>query len=268
MVSTLKSQANRHFHVGYALSGGFIKGFAHLGVMQALMEHDIHPDILAGVSAGALSSVFVADGNEPYKVLDYFKDIRFTDLTKFVLPRRGFFDMSDLIDFLKSNLQTKKLENLKLPLYVKATDLDHGCSVLFTRGNIAERIAASCCLPVMFAPVNINGVHYVDGGLFGNLPVSSLRNICDKVIAINVSSAAPEKYKLNMLGIAIRSYHLMFTSNSFHDNDDADLFIEPKHLDGYSNWEMNKGEEIFEQGYKSAVEVIERRLETNKTIWE
>ena len=55
---------HRKFQIGYALSGGFIKGFAHLGVMQALLEHDIRPDIISGVSAGALAGVFYADGNE------------------------------------------------------------------------------------------------------------------------------------------------------------------------------------------------------------
>jgi NTE family protein len=267
MANEIISRKKKKYAVGYAMSGGFIKGFAHLGVMQALMEHDVHPDVLAGVSAGALSGVFVCDGNEPYEVLDFFKGLHFTDLTKFLLPRRGFFDMSDMITFLRSNLKTKKLENLKIPLIIKATDLDHGCSVVFTRGNIAERVAASCCLPVLFAPICINGVHYVDGGLFGNLPVSTLRPLCEKVVAINVSPAAPEKYKLNMLGIAIRSYHLMFTSNSFHDRDKADLFIEPENLDGYSNRELNKAEEIFNQGYQTTQTLIAQYMDEKGTIW-
>ena len=76
---------NRKYQIGYALSGGFIKGFAHLGVMQALLEHDIKPDIISGVSAGALAGVFYADGNEPHKVLDYFSGHKFQDLTKLVL---------------------------------------------------------------------------------------------------------------------------------------------------------------------------------------
>lgn len=68
---------HQKYQIGYALSGGFIKGFAHLGVMQALLEHDIRPDIISGVSAGALAGVFYADGNEPHRVLDYFRGINF-----------------------------------------------------------------------------------------------------------------------------------------------------------------------------------------------
>lgn len=262
-----KKRQKKHYGIGYALSGGFIKGFAHLGVMQALLEHDIHPDILSGVSAGALAGVFIADGNEPYKVLEFFKGKHFKDLTRFVVPRRGLFEMTDMIDFIKENIQTKRLENLQIPLIVTATDLDNGKSVHFTRGNIPEHIAASCCMPILFAPIYINGIHYVDGGIFGNLPVSSIRNICDKVVAINVSPIEPEKYKLNIVGIAMRSYHLMFSSNSLHEKEKADLFIEPYNLLGYSNKELDKASEIFKQGYNSACQVINQLLLEKKTIW-
>lgn len=140
------------YAVGYALSGGFIKGFAHLGVMQALLEHDVKPNILSGVSAGALAGVFYADGNEPYRVLDFFAGHKFQDLTKLVIPIVGLFELGEFIDFTKSNLKATRFEELQIPLIVTATDLDHGRSVHFHKGSIAERVAASCCMPVMFAP--------------------------------------------------------------------------------------------------------------------
>ena len=83
------------YSIGYALSGGFIKGFAHLGAMQALLEHDIKPNIISGVSAGALAGVFYADGNEPHKVLDYFAGHKFQDLTKLVIPKVGLFEREE-----------------------------------------------------------------------------------------------------------------------------------------------------------------------------
>ena len=95
--------------------------------------------------------------------------------------------MGEFIDFLKSNLKAQKLEDLKLPLIITATDLDHGRSMHFHKGNIAERVAASCCMPVLFTPVKIGNTHYVDGGLLMNLPVSTIRNECEKVVAVNVS---------------------------------------------------------------------------------
>ncbi len=257
----------KKYPVGYALSGGFIKGFAHLGVMQALLEHDIKPDIISGVSAGALAGVFYADGNEPHQVLDYFSGHKFQDLTKLVIPKKGLFELSEFIDFLKTNLKAQRMEDLQLPLIITATDLDHGRMVHFHRGDIAERVAASCCMPVLFSPVNIEGTNYVDGGLMLNLPVSTIRRICDKVIAINVSPLMAQDYKLNIVSIAMRSFHFMFRANTFPEREKCDLLIEPYNLYGYSNRELEKAEEIFDQGYKAANEVMEQVMEERKRIW-
>ena len=255
------------YNIGYALSGGFIKGFAHLGVIQALLEHDIKPDIISGVSAGALAGVFYADGNEPYRVLDYFSGHKFQDLTKLVIPKVGLFALGEFIDFLKSNLKAQKLEDLKLPLIITATDLDHGRSMHFHKGNIAERVAASCCMPVLFTPVKIGNTHYVDGGLLMNLPVSTIRNESEKVVAVNVSPLMAEKYKMNIVSIAMRSYHFMFRANTFPERDNCDLLIEPYNLEGYSNTELEKAEEIFEQGYNTASEVLDQLIEEKGKIW-
>ena len=178
MEATSNNWFTNKYPIGYALSGGFIKGFAHLGVMQSLLEHDIKPNILSGVSAGALAGVFYADGNEPHKVLDYFSGHKFQDLTKLVIPKVGLFELGEFIDFLKTNLKAKTMEELQIPLIITATDLDHGRVVHFHKGNIAERVAASCCMPVLFSPVKIEGTHYVDGGVFMNLPVSTIRRVC------------------------------------------------------------------------------------------
>lgn len=255
------------YHIGFALSGGFIKGFAHLGVMQALLEHDIKPEILSGVSAGALAGVFYADGNEPHKVLDYFAGHKFQDLTKLVIPKVGLFELNEFIDFLKTNLKAKKLEELQIPLIVTATDLDHGRLVHFHKGNIAERVAASCCMPVLFAPVKVDDTHFVDGGVLMNLPVTPIRRVCDKVVAVNVSPLMATQYKMNIVSIALRSYNFMFRSNSFPEREKADLLIEPYNLAGYSNTELEKAEEIFMQGYNTANVVLERLQIDQGSIW-
>ena len=116
MESTSNNWFTNKYPIGYALSGGFIKGFAHLGVMQSLLEHDIKPNILSGVSAGALAGVFYADGNEPHKVLDYFSGHKFQDLTKLVIPKVGLFELGEFIDFLKTNLKAKSMEEHSVPL--------------------------------------------------------------------------------------------------------------------------------------------------------
>ena len=261
------NQTKRKYPIGFALSGGFIKGFAHLGVMQALLEHDIKPAIISGVSAGALAGVFYADGNEPHQVLQFFAGHKFQDLTRLVIPKKGLFDLCEFIDFLHSNLKAKNLEELQIPLIITATDLDHGRMVHFHRGAIAERVAASCCMPVMFAPVNIDGINYVDGGLMMNLPVSTLRRVCNKVVAVNVSPIMAEDYKMNIVSIAMRSFHFMFRANTFPERAKCDLLIEPYNLYGYSNTELEKAEEIFERGYNTANEVLYQLQQEKGKIW-
>lgn len=260
-------ETRKAFRIGYALSGGFIKGFAHLGVMQALLEHDIKPEIISGVSAGALAGVFYADGNEPHKVVDFFTKHKFTDLTSFAISTAGLYKLDDFIRFLRSNIKAKQLEDLKIPLVITATDLDHGKCVHFHKGSIPELVAASCCMPVMFAPVNINGVNYVDGGVFKNLPVSIIRKECEKIVAVNVSPIEAKEYKKNVVNIAKRSFNFMFRANTFPDRENCDLLIEPYGLKGYSNRELEKAEEIFEQGYKAGNETLERLMSEKRTIW-
>ncbi len=255
------------YNIGFALSGGFIKGFAHLGVIQALIEHDVKPDIIAGVSAGSLAGVFYADGNEPYNVLDFFAGHKFFDLTKFIIPRMGLFDLADFQDFLRSNLKAKNIEDLKIPFVISATDLDRGRIVNFRKGEIAERVAASCCMPVLFAPVKINNTHYVDGGLFMNLPVSVIRKECEKVVGINVSPLVAEEYKKNIISIAMRSYNFMFQANTINDMRKTDFLIELNNLQDYGNTELDKANDIFMQGYNTATDLLKDRLEINGKIW-
>ena len=116
------------------------------------------------------------------------------------------------------------------------------------------------CHVTMFAPVNIDGTNYVDGGLMMNLPVSTLRRVCDKVVAVNVSPIMAQDYKMNIVSIAMRSFHFMFRANTFPEREKCDLLIEPYNLYGYSNTELEKAEEIFEQGYNTANGVLNQLL--------
>jgi NTE family protein len=262
-----KDTQSCNYKIGYALSGGFIKGFAHLGAIQALMEHDIKPNIISGVSAGALSGVFIADGRTPREVVDIFMQNKFSSLTSWAKRSSGLYSLETFIKFLQKNLRTQRLEDLEIPLIVTATDFDHGISVHFNEGNIAERIAASCCMPIVFSPVQIDETHYVDGGLFNNLPVSIIREHCEKIVGINVSPLIVSEYKQNILSIAKRAYDFIFQANTFHDRALSDLLIEPYNLQGYSNRELDKADEIFEQGYNTANEVLKRLIQEQGSIW-
>lgn len=78
------------YGTGFALSGGFVKGYAHLGALQALFEYGIRPEIIAGVSIGAVAGVFIADGKRPEEVLELFMSREFRSFTGFTRSRGGF----------------------------------------------------------------------------------------------------------------------------------------------------------------------------------
>lgn len=248
------------YKLGLALSGGFIKGFAHLGIVQALFEEGLKPNIISGVSAGALAGAFIADGYEPFKVVEIFQKQKFNQLTSLAMSVSGLLKMDEFVDFIKSHLSTNKIEKLKIPMVISASDLDHGISVQFRKGDLTKIISASCCMPILFSPVKIGGVNYVDGGVFKNLPVSPIREECRNVVAVNVSPINAAQYKKNVVSIGVRCYNYLFRANTVHDKEISDLLIEVKNLDVFSNTELEKASEIFDMGYKQGREQLKEIL--------
>lgn len=251
----------RPYKIGIALSGGGIKGLCHAGALKALDELGIKPDIFSGVSAGSAVGALYADGYSPDEIAKLFEDFSFSQLTMIQIPNGGFFKMDSFQKFLTKNLRAKTFEDLKIPLRVVATDLDKGESVTFSSGNLIEPIVASCSVPVIFSPKIIDGVHYVDGGVLKNFPVSTIRNDCEKVIGINASQQVDVNYKPGILNVASRTYHFMFQANISYDKELCDLLIEPIDIGNYYLFDIEKGREIFELGYRTTRQMLVSKLD-------
>lgn len=248
------------YKIGIALSGGGIKGLCHAGVLKALEEHNIKPNLISGVSSGSVVGALYADGYSPDEIATLFEDISFRQMTKIQLPDGGFFKIDAFQSFLNKKLKAKTFEELQIPLRVVATNLDKGQSVTFSSGKLVEPIIASCSIPILFSPKKIDGVHYVDGGVLKNFPVSTIREDCDIVIGINASPLVADEYKPNILNVAFRSYHFMFKANILHDKELCDFLIEPVDMGNYETFDVDKSREIFELGYESTKEIIQRKL--------
>ena len=255
---------NKPYNLGIALSGGGIRGMCHAGVMKALEEYGIKPDIIAGVSAGAIVGALYADGYSSDEIAGFFEHVEFRKMTKVKIPNGGFFGIESFEKFLAGKLRAKTFEELKIPLRIVATNLDKGQSVVFTSGNLLEAIIASSTFPVLFTPKVINGENYIDGGVFKNFPVSIIRDDCEKIIGINASPLVADKYKMSVLNVAIRSYNFMFKANILHDKELCDFLIEPVDMANYETFETEKSREIYELGYQTAKDMIEGRLKENK----
>lgn len=249
----------KKYKLGIAFSGGGAKAAAHCGALQALHEFGIKPDVVAGTSAGALVATLYSAGFTPKQMIDLFHGLNFfKDIVTPSVPKGGLFNSRPLVEIIKKNLPYTRLEDLPIPTFVVASDLEHGVPKVFSKGEIAPRVVASCSIPVVFRPMNINGIHYVDGGAFQNLPVSAIRDKCEKVIALSLNHLEEDKYKDNLVSVAYRSFMMMMVSNTAADMEKADLFIE---LDTYgcTEYDMPRLEELFFRGYDSAVKVLEEK---------
>lgn len=250
------------YELGVALSGGGSKGFAHLGVLKAMEEKGISPDIIAGTSAGAFAGVLYADGNDPEEILSFFEKRAFKDFAELTIPHSGIFKAERFKDFLKKHLKAKSFEDLKVPMKIIATDLADGISVTFDKGPLIPAVLASCAYPIVFTPVEIDKVHYVDGGLFKNFPVTPIRHDCKKIVGVNVTPLTKQKYKNSLLYIAERSFHYVSVANSLSDRKLCDILIETERLAKYAMFTLDHKKEIFDIGYETAMQEFNKK--TNK----
>ena len=260
------TQESNHttYKLGLALSGGGAKGFAHIGVFKLLEECGLMPDVIVGTSVGALMGALFTDGYTADEIKELFSGREFSEFAQLQLPKSGLFDSKSFRHFLRRNLRAKTFEELKTPLIVMATDLDNGESHEFRSGPIVEAVTASCSIPIIFSPVVINGVHYVDGGLFHNFPVSIIRDSCERVIGVNVSPLISQKYKQTIFHIAERSYHYMFRANTIEDREMCDVLIEAEEFGMYKTFDLENVDQISKIGYSAAVRAFELVIQENK----
>lgn len=244
--------------LGLALSGGGSKGFAHLGVLKAMEEKGIRPDIISGTSAGAFAGVLYADGNDPEEILSFFDKKAFKEFAELTIPHTGIFKADRFKQFLKKHLKARTFEELKIPMKIVATDIVEGSSVVFDKGPLIPAVLASCAYPIVFTPVEINDVHYVDGGLFMNFPVRPIRTDCQTIIGVNVSPLTKQKFKNSLLYIAERSFHYISVSNSLADRNLCDLLIESEDLSQYAMFSLDHSKDIFDFGYELTKQEFEK----------
>ncbi len=254
-------------NIGYALSGGGAKGFAHLGAIKALEERKLKPDIIAGTSAGALAGVFYADGYTPDEVVDMFKNTKFKQFIEFTLPTSGLFRPTGLHDFIKKNLRAKTFEQLQIPFIAVATDWEKGTFVEFSKGdNLVDAVVASCCVPLIFSPVKIDGRYYVDGGVLKNLPASVIKDKCNVLFGVNVIMVQPPENKNNLKYFAERTFTMMATSNTLADKKLCNVLIETDGLNKYWMFDLTHTDEIVETGYQKTIKKLNEKKSRSSII--
>lgn len=246
------------FTAGLALGGGGARGFAHAGAIEALLEVGLKPQILAGVSAGSVVAVMHAAGIPPRKMLQLFEKLKFSNLTTLRMPKGGLFSLEKFQDFLHRTIPYDRLEQLPAPTVVCATDLEKGRKVAFSKGSIPEVVAASCCIPIAFKPIEIDGVRYVDGGVLGNLPCWAIRNKCKFLIGVNVSPLIDRPVSNTLMDVAMRSYELITKNNTWEDMAMADMMISTEEIAQYKVFDLKGITGVFDSGYRDTMNHLRR----------
>ena len=175
--------------VGLALSGGFARGFAHLGVLQVLEQHQIPISHIAGTSVGSILGAAYASGAPLARIMETCRTLRFRDIARWRVSRLGLASNQRLGGLIERVFESRQFADLRIPLAVVATDLASGEPVVFTQGNLVDAIRASCAFPGLFEPVEIGTRCLADGGLVAPVPTRAARDLgATSVIGISVGT--------------------------------------------------------------------------------
>lgn len=255
------------------MSGGGARGFAHLGVIKALYEFGIKPQILSGASAGAMMGAFISKGHTPEEILDIAKNASFFNLRHILFHKQGLFDMKAFEEIYLQHFPHNCFDDLPIPLHIATTDIIKGESVYFSTGtNLAKAIMASSCIPMLFEPVEIDGHMLLDGGILNNFPVEPIIGKCDKIIGVHVNSLSNTIEHLEMKDFLDRSFHLSLSAAVRAKQPLCDLFIEPPGMTRFGVLDIEAADEIFDWGYRytrglqTQIEELKESLDESKVL--
>ncbi len=241
--------------VGLALSGGAARGLAHVGVLQVLEREQVPVDCIAGTSAGSLVGAAYAAGVRGDQLLQIALKVRWRDIARPVWPRMGLFSFARLESFLISIAGDLTFADLKIPYAAVTTDLETGQPVILQEGRVAPAVRASCSVPGVVIPVELDGRLLADGGVVNNLPISVTRDLgADLVIAVNLVMP-PSRRPTGLLEILTVAFETLI-AGAHDDPATADVYL-PVPLRGLGSLvRLSARREVMAVGQQAAEEAL------------
>lgn len=245
--------------IGYALSGGAIRGFAHIGVLKELEKHGILPDYICGTSAGCIIGGLYAAGFSASELEKIAKKLTLFDLAAVSFNKKGMISSKALVSFLAKNLNNITFSELKIPFKAIATDIKTGSKVVFEEGNLVHAIKSSALFPVMFAPSSGKDKYIFDGGICNNLPVSDVKEMgADIVIAVDLIPPAGVEFEpQDMFSICDRSIDVLIKKSMEKQAKKAEILIEPI-TEAITSYDPSKTDLLIKLGEKAARKAIKK----------
>lgn len=240
--------------LGVVLSGGGIRGMAHIGLLEALREQGVEFDIVAGTSAGALVGTLYARGYSIQQMLHAFQSAPIFSIRHFTLFKPGIIDTIRLKKVIRKHFLDNSFEALEKELYINSTNLKRGTVFSHHSGPLYRPLLASMSLPPVFSPVTIDGEPHSDGGIMDNFPVQLIRDKCDVLLGSYVCpledwSVKPLKRSIDLWR---RSSELSFYATSQGKFEVCDYIFEPKLLCEISTLDKRDIERAYQIGYETA----------------
>lgn len=270
--------------IGLCLSGGGVKGAAHIGALKALEEENIKIDCISGTSSGSIVSSLYAMGYTPNEIYLLFKkfgkEISKVDTLKIIKLIYGLiFKRKIIIEGLNSGnklykivqeqaskKEIKQIKDIKMPLIIPSVNLYNGEIYLFTslennrkysdeyitlnNIEIGRAVQASCSYPGVFCPVNFKNKKLIDGGVRENTPWKELKELgADKIISIVFEKEEKTKKDVNMIDCIIKAMEIQSHELYNYEVDGLEYILKIK-TDLTSLLEIEKIDELYKEGYK------------------
>lgn len=252
--------------IGLVLSGGGVRGMAHIGVIQALNEYGISANIVSGSSVGALVGALYANGNTVADMLAFFKETPLFKYNFLTIVKSGFIDTDRYVEIFKGYFPENSFASLERELYVVATNLQKAEQRFFSQGELIRPLLASAALPPLFSPLELDEELYADGGIMNNFPLEPLEKKVDYIIGSNVSVVGHlEKKDLkNSIQLTSRVSGLMIYAINQEKMALCDLMFAPEILEDIGVLDRRGLEKAYKIGYEHALLVLEKAFGKNQ----
>jgi NTE family protein len=251
--------------IGLALSGGGMKGAAHIGVIKVLEKNKIPIDYISGTSAGAIIGGIYASGT-PIKVLEKkILSMKRSDFLSFILdfsrPHGGVVGAERIMKYTESLIKERYIENFKIGFAAVSADIANFREVIIDKGDVLTAIRASIAYPGLVKPVKIKDAVLVDGGVVNNFPMDVLaKKGVDFIIGVKFKSNLKMK-KLNYKNVVWRSLKMMELFLTYYRNKDIKncVVIEPN-VTGVSTFSISEklARKAIRAGEKEAKRMLPR----------
>lgn len=278
--------------IGLALSGGGVKGAAHIGVLKAFQEHNINFDIVSGTSSGSMVAALYCMGYTPdemLKLFNYFSKIVVKNSPTYTNPdgkkilsinAGGFLSGENIAFAIKETAKYKHIKNMSeinKKILIPAVDVDNSKKYVFTNCDlqgskyiktvpIEIAVRASSSYPGVFAPTLYNNHKFVDGGILDNIPVDELKNAgADYIIAVKFELNKDIKVR-GVAKVASKAMDIMFENTSKNETRDANYVLNINTKD-VSLFDIKKINECYNYGYKQTllqIQEIINKIEESK----